>query len=69
MPDSARYAAQSDPDRNFHFSRRWTEPTALDRAADFHLQQGYAATAERLSHLAAAVRQTDVERYPAAVPR
>lgn len=24
--DAARYAAMSDPDRNYHFSRRWMPP-------------------------------------------
>jgi hypothetical protein len=49
--------------------RHQSDPAQLDRLADFHLQQGYAATAERLASAAAAIRQTGGDRWARAVPR
>ena len=61
--DAARFAAQSDPDRNQHFRRRWAEPSQppspaqMDREADAELAAGHRLRAEWLSRRAAAMRE------------
>ena len=36
MRSTARAAAASDPAKNFHFSRRWSEPTGMSEARTYH---------------------------------
>ena len=62
MPDAYRYSQQSDPDRNRAF-RGWDRialprnAAALDRLADIELAHGHFAAADRLSWLAAGLRE------------
>ena len=63
MPDAHFYYRQSDPDQNRAF-RGWSrqplplDAVALDRAADIELAHGHYAAADRLSWLAAGLRET-----------
>ncbi len=54
------YSDQSDPKRNRHFSRRWTQQpmtaAQLEHAADLELAQGNSRRADLLSWAAHAAR-------------
>ncbi len=62
MPDTHAYYRQSDPDENRRF-RGWSrvalprDAAALDRLADFELAAGRFRSADRLSWLAAGLRE------------
>jgi hypothetical protein len=50
------FEGSSDTENSRH-SSTFQQAATLDRLADVELQRGYAAEAERLSHLAAALRE------------
>ena len=58
--DSYRAYQKSDPEVNWHFSRRWQDrdftPADLDRLADHELSVGRVQKAELLAWRAAAMR-------------
>jgi hypothetical protein len=59
--DAYSFYQKSDPDRNRHFRRPWSEreftPAELDRLSDHELSVGHIARAELLAWRAAAMRE------------